>query len=262
MVPGPSYGKFAEFYDELTGNISYVQRAQYFHELLKRYGPKQNTEDILLLDLACGTGSLSFALSDLGYDVIGVDASGEMLSVAMQKNMQRASPLLFLCQTMQELELYGSIDGAICALDSLNHLTNPQDVQEALERVSLFFSQDAVLIFDVNTPYKHEQVLGNQVFVYDCEDVYCVWQNTYHASTRVVDISLDFFEEEDGAYFRSSEQFSERAYTHEEICGFLENAGMVLVDFFAADTLEKPGSDTQRVVYVAKNRHLKQKTQG
>lgn len=259
MAAGPSYGKFAEFYDELTGNISYTQRARYFHELLKRFGPKRDAQDMLLLDLACGTGSLSFALSDLGYDVIGVDASSEMLSVAMQKNMQRVSPLLFLCQEMQELELYGSIDGAVCALDSLNHLLSPQDVQEAFQRVSLFFSQDAVFIFDVNTPYKHEQVLGNQAFVYDCEDVYCVWQNAYHAQTRVVNISLDFFEEENGVYYRSSEQFSERAYTHEEICGFLEKAGMALVDFYAADSLEKPRKETQRVVYVAKNKHLKQK---
>ena len=136
---------------------------------------------------------MSFELADLGYDVMGIDSSYDMLSEAMAKNSQREKPLLFLCQKMQELDLYGTIDAVVCALDSLNHITNSDDVAEVFRRVSLFLDKDAVFIFDVNTPYKHEKILADETFVYDCDGVYCVWQNKFEPKTCSVNISLDFF---------------------------------------------------------------------
>ncbi len=211
------------------------------------------------MDLACGTGSLSFELADLGYDVIGADASYDMLAEAMSKNAEREKPLLFLCQKMQELDLYGTVDAVICALDSLNHITEKEEAAEVFKRVSLFLDKDALFIFDVNTVYKHEKILANETFVYDCDDVYCVWQNKFDEKTYSVDITLDFFNEENGVYYRSGESFTERAYSHDEIMQFAEKAGMELTALFEGDTFNKPLSTTQRAVYVMKNKHLKQK---
>lgn len=248
-----SYSAFARFYDQLTGNISYPQRAAYFDRLLRRHGVG---EGAILLDLACGTGSLSLELAALGYDVIGVDGSPAMLSEAMEKRWEAGrEDVLFLCQDMTELDLYGTIHAAVCALDSLNHITDPAALEEAIGRVSLFMEQGGVFAFDVNTPYKHETVLGNNTFVYDCDSVYCVWQNSYRPEDRTVEISLDFFEQEedeDGCYRRSSESFCERAYPLEELQGMLERCGMALEACYHEDSFDPPRADTQRWVCVAR----------
>ena len=167
------YSYFAGVYDELTGNISYKERAAYFHAIIEKY----RTKGPILLDLACGTGSLSVELSRLGYDVIGVDNSPEMLSVAQQKRCESGEDILFLCQDMTALDLYGTIDATVCALDSINHVTDPKAVRKIFQNVSLFTIPGGLFIFDVNTPYKHRSVLGNNTFVYDCSDVYCVWRS-------------------------------------------------------------------------------------
>ncbi len=155
-----SYSTFASFYDELTDNISYPARAAYFDSIIRRWCPKAS----ILLDLACGTGTLSIELARLGYDVVGTDASEQMLSEAMQnkaralygEDFEREEPsdpsierLLFLCQPMQQLDMYGTIDAAVCALDSLNHITDPAVVQKVFDRVSLFMNPGAVFVFDV-----------------------------------------------------------------------------------------------------------------
>lgn len=163
-----SYNTFAGFYDELTDDISYPRRAAYFDRVIQKFHPGAS----ILLDLACGTGSLSIELARLGYDVVGTDASQQMLSEAMLKkeialygeNFEREEPsdpgiakLLFLCQPMQELDMYGTLDAAVCALDSLNHVTDPQVVQRIFDRVSLFLNPGAVFVFDVNSVYKHRR---------------------------------------------------------------------------------------------------------
>lgn len=259
-----SYNTFASFYDELTDNISYPARAAYFDSIIRRWCPKAS----ILLDLACGTGTLSIELARLGYDVVGTDGSEQMLSEAMQnkvralygEDFEREEPsdpsierLLFLCQPMQQLDMYGTIDAAVCALDSLNHITDPAVVQKVFDRVSLFMNPGAVFVFDVNSVYKHREVLGNNVFVFDREDVFCVWQNTLSEDGFQVQMDLDFFayNDEDDRYTRTQESFCERAYTDEEIRGFIEKSGMKLLETYAGDSFEPVQPDTQRIVYVA-----------
>lgn len=259
-----SYNTFAGFYDELTDNISYPARAAYFDSVIRRFCPQAS----ILLDLACGTGSLSIELARLGYDVVGTDASEQMLSEAMQKkaralygeDFEREEPsdpqvekLLFLCQPMQELDLYGTIDAAVCALDSINHITDPAVVQKVFDRVSLFLNPGAVFVFDVNSVYKHREVLGNNVYVFDREDVYCVWQNSAQEDGTLVQMDLDFFEydEESDRYTRTSETFCERAYSDEQIRAFLQKSGLKLVATYAEDSFEPVQEDTQRIIYVA-----------
>ncbi len=246
------YSAFAGFYDELTGNISYKERANYFDAIIKEF----HTEGPILLDLACGTGSLSVELSRLGYDVIGVDNSADMLSVALEKKYETGEDILYLCQDMTELDLYGTVDTTICALDSINHVTDPKAVRKIFQNVSLFTVPGGLFIFDVNSPYKHREVLGNNTFVYDCENVYCVWQNEYEEESGIVNISLDFFsyDEESDSYQRSSERFKERSYEPAWLEQLLDKCGFDILALYADDSREAPKEDSQRLIYVARKR--------
>ena len=141
------YSVFARYYDELTANIDYKKRGEYFHEIIKKF--KQTKENILL-DLACGTGSISEVMAGLGYDVIGVDLSDEMLGMAIEKKFDSGLNIQYLCQDMRKLDMYGTIDITICALDSINHLASLDDVRKVFENVAFFSEQEGLFIFDEN----------------------------------------------------------------------------------------------------------------
>ena len=239
-----SYDLFAEYYDELMCEVDYPARARYIDGIIRQYKPDAN----LLVDLACGTGSMTVQFADLGYDVIGVDLSENMLSKAREKS---DGSILYLCQSMQELDMYGTIDAFVCTLDSLNHIEDREELILALSRVSLFLEPDGVFVFDMNTLYKHEKILADNAFVYETEDVYCVWQNEYCGDGRV-DIALDFFEQQpDGSYLRDSEDFSEVAYSYEETERMLREAGLRILAAYDDMTLEPPRADSQRIVFAA-----------
>ncbi len=242
-----AYEAFADFYDGLTGNVGYKERAEYILELLGRY----NHDPGLTLDLACGTGSLTLELKKRGVDVYGIDGSADMLSVALQKSSEAGYQILFLRQKMQSLDLYGTIDTCVCTLDSINHMTRPEDVQKTFERVSLFMNPDGLFIFDVNTEYKHRQVLSDNVFVYDKDDVYCVWQNT-PLEENLTEITLDFFIPEGRSYYRLSECFTERAYPEETLRKFLRDAGFEVLDVLGDMSFDAPSECEQRIIFVAK----------
>ncbi len=248
-----SYTVFAEFYDNLTRNVGYQERADYFHRLLQLYG----NGGPLLLDLACGTGTLSVEMSGKGYEVIGVDASYDMLAVAREKAEQKGRDILFLCQKMQHLDLYGTVDVVVCSLDSINHVTKPEDVQKIFQRVSLFLNEGGLFVFDANTIYKHQVILGNNTFVYDMDTVFCVWQNSYEEKGHLVKIQLDFFSREGDAYYRTGESIRERAYSTQELCQWLKDAGLELVSVYDENSMEPPKEKSQRLVYVAK-KHWRQ----
>lgn len=245
-----SYGVFSEFYDALTANVSYDTVSQVLSSLLTRYGKGRG----LLLDLACGTGSVSVRLAKKGYEVIGVDLSPEMLSEAQNKAYSAGQNILFLCQDMTALDLYGTVDAAVCTLDGLCHLPNEESVQAALRKVSLFMNPGGVFLFDVNSVYKHRAVLGNNTFVYDTDDVYCVWQNTLLSDGVTVQMDLDFFEpvSDEGDYVRQSERFTERAYPRETLEAMLRKAGYTVLDVFDGYS-GKPAHDTsERLLFAVR----------
>lgn len=242
-----SYTVFSEFYDALTSNVHYTERADYIETLLKRY----NHDSGITLDLACGTGSLTIELKKRGFDIYGADGSSDMLMIAQQKAYDAELSILFLCQKMQALDLYGTIDTCICTLDSLNHIINKDELQTAFDRVSLFMNAGGIFIFDVNTVYKHKYVLSDNVFVYDKSSVFCVWQNT-PLKDNTTRIDLDFFERCGSMYRRSSESFCERAYAPEELEEIIKKSGFEILDIFGEMTFEAPKNDSQRNVYVLK----------
>ncbi|MGN0452265.1 MAG: class I SAM-dependent DNA methyltransferase [Ruminococcus sp.] len=249
-----SYEIFADFYDELTGNADYKVRAEYILSLCKKF----NHDLGLTLDLACGTGTLTMELKRRGVDIYGIDASCDMLSVAQQKACEARESVLFLCQKMQDLDLFGTINTCICTLDSLNHLPDIKDVKKTFEKVSLFMETGGLFIFDVNTPYKHQKVLADNAFVFDTDNVYCVWQNT-PGDNLLTEISLDFFIPEGDRYIRYSENFSERGYTEEALRALLSETGFEVLAVYGDMTEEKPSEEEQRMIFVAKKLHSIQK---
>ena len=243
-----AYDVLGRFYDRFMQGEDYAGRADYLLRALARHGAKHGT----VLDLACGTGSLSAALAARGCEVIGVDASEQMLAKAAEK--ATAFPdgrLLFLMQEMGELDLYGTVDAAVCTFDGINHLL-AEDVRQAFARVALFLEPGGVFVFDVNTPYKFRRVLGNNAFVYDYEDIYCVWQNAFDEESGICDFLLTFFEQEGQRYVRQDEEFAERAYEDSRLRALLKEARLTPLACYADLSFDAPGEAEERTVYVAR----------
>ena len=244
-----SYESFAKYYDSLQTDVDYLLRTEYLLNLFKKY----DRQPSLLLDVACGTGGFSLCFLKKGIDVIGVDPSCEMLSIARDKLYSNGYNPLLLCQSAKELDLYGTVDGAICCLDSLNHITDADEFMYSIARISLFLEKDRLFIFDLNTEYKHKKVLSGATFTAENENVFCVWRNSVCDKDGIIDINLDFFGKTDGEnYCRSCEDFSERAYSEEFIDTCLENAGLEKVAVFGDMTFDSPKLDEQRIIYVTR----------
>ncbi len=245
-----SYGIFSSVYDILTENVEYEKIANKICSLLSQNGVNGG----LLLDLGCGTGTLSFLLEEKGFEVIGVDPSEDMLAVANEKKYDLDSNTMFLCQNGEELDLYGTIDCAVCSLDTVNHIESLKKIESVFKRISLFMNLGGVLVFDMNTPYKHEKVLGDNTFVYDMDEVYCVWQNSFDKENNRTQIDLDFFikNEDNEDFTRFSESFCEYSYKLADILKILEGCGFEIIST-CDDYCESPTTETtERVTITAK----------
>ncbi len=227
-------------------SVDYSKRADYIVEILKRF----NHNAGITLDLACGTGNLTFELAKRNFDIYGIDMSQEMLSKALDKNYDNNMDILFLCQKMQNLDLYGTIDTCVSSMDSINHIVSQNDLQEAFNKVGLFMVKGGYFIFDCNTIFKHKNILADNTFVYDVDEVFCVWQNSL-SDNNIVNITLDFFEPNGNVYYRTTENFSERAYSTDTIEIMLNNSGFKLSAVYDDLTFDKPKDNSQRIVYVA-----------
>jgi len=243
------YSSLAMVYDRLM-EVDYSERAEYLLSLFSLHGGKYGT----LLDLACGSGSLTLELAKRGCDMVAVDGSEDMLAAAMEKGADADVEALWLCQDMTELDLYGTVEGAVCTLDSLNHLPSSAAVGEVLRRLSLFVEPKGLLIFDVNTPYKHREVLGDNAFVFEEEDFLCAWRNRYTVRDNKVTMLLDIFvEQEDGVYERFEEEITERAYSLKKWEEMLKAAQFTPLAVYGDLTTEAPCATEERWVIVARN---------
>ena len=235
------YEALAASYDGLTRDIPYEKYLRFFKSLLKQYGVKPKT----VLDLACGTGSLSVLLAKSGYAVLGVDRSEDMLTVAAEKAMElEENQPFFVAQPMQRLRIPEPVDACVCALDSINYVTNPQDVQKAFRRVYESLRPGGLFVFDINTPYKLENLDG-QVFLDETEDSYCVWRTFFSEKTKICTYQVDLFRlQADGAWERDYEEHRERAWSAEELTAFLTDAGFEKIAI-TGDLTRRPPKDTE-----------------
>lgn len=241
-----SYGKFAEIYDKLMFDVPYDEYADFIEKIFT----KHNLHPELILDLACGTGSLALLLSERGYDVIGADASLEMLSVARRKN--GAESILFLNQSMQQFELYGTVDVIICALDSLNYVTNIDELYEVLRLCANYLNDGGLLIFDVNSEYKFRNIFAKNTYSYETDDVIYIWENCFDEPKMTCDFFLTFFiRERSGLYERFDEQHVQRCYTDDEICSALLKNGFSLIKKYDGYTENNAKITSERILYEA-----------
>ena len=238
------YGDFAEAYDALTFNVPYDEIAEYYNEILCSL-----TKGKRLLDMGCGTGNLSVRMTALGFDVIGQDASEEMLTIAAAKS----TDIRWICQNMSETELGEPADAVISTLDSINHLQDADEMEKCFRAVSRNLKSGGVFAFDVNTIYKHREILGSNTFIYDVDGIYCVWQNEFDPADNGVGIELDlFFEEEDGVYTRGYESFREVAVSENELRRRLERAGFQIVDIWEYLTHGIPNERSEKLMVIAR----------
>ena len=240
------YDAIARVYDKLNKEIDYKLWADFFEKCFDRY---MTSRPELVLDLACGTGRMTRELSSRGYDMIGVDGSADMLSEAYSQNEE--GRILYLLQDMRSFELYGTVGAVVCCLDSLNYLLEESELRMTFEGVHNYLDPDGLFIFDMNTPYKFENVYGDNAYILEDEDdgygIYCGWQNEYDRESGICDFYLSLFEEnEDGGYIRSDEHQRERCYGDEKIRELLALCGFELLGIFSDYDFSEISEKTER----------------
>ena len=244
-----SYGFLADCYDRLTRDVDYIAWADYIEKHFANSLPGKT-----VLDLACGTGSLTRELALRGYEMIGVDRSPEMLAVAAEKN-RGIAPIepMFLCQSMEKLDLYGNIDACVCCLDSVNYVTDPKKLARAFERVRLFLTPGGLFLFDVNSPARLEELDG-QIFLDETEDTYCVWRAEFSKRSRICSYFMDLFrlDEASGKWDRGEELHRERAYTPEELTAMLEAVGFCHIRRHGELKMRSPAPGERRIFFTAR----------
>lgn len=246
-----AYTGFAAVYDMFMDNIPYEAWSGYLTELLREYGVK----DGLVLDLGCGTGTLTRLLADRGYDMIGVDISDEMLEIAMEKQADKPDGILYLQQDMREFELYGTVRAVVSICDSMNYLMEYEDLVQVFKLVNNYLDPGGVFIFDLNTVYKYREELGEQTIAENREDGSFIWENFFDEEELVNEYDLTIFiREEDGRYRKYEETHYQRAYPLAAVKQAIDEAGMEFVAAYDAFTKEPPREDSERVYVVARER--------
>ena len=281
------YRAIASAYDRFNADVDYERWSDFIEACFERFLPAKPE---IVLDLACGTGRMTFPLADRGYDMIGIDGSAEMLAEAFDKSGKRTDRLfeeicarlgvdpdgefsdaameelskhptpLFLQQDMRDFELYGTVDATVCCLDSLNYLCGDGDLLACLQCIHLYLAPGGLLVFDVNSPHKFAHTYGNHAYILEDEDehgraVFCGWQNEYDPESRLCKFYLSLFaEDEDGRYVRADEEQTERCYDEAEIRAALDEAGFDLCGMFADFDFSPVMPDTERWYVVARTR--------
>ena len=241
------YGDFAVLYEKLQ-DIDYEAYADYVEKIFE----KENIKPELVLDLACGTGTLTSILAKRGYDMIGIDMSFEMLDIAREKMYDESLDILYLNQDMTEFELYGTVDAIICSLDGVNYLTEKGDLLKTLKLVKNYLNPGGIMVFDINSEYKLSTVLGNNTYVTEEKDIFYVWQNEYDEKKKICYFNLDFFEKQGDKYIRYTEEQAERAYSETEIRETAKEAGLEVAGFYGGFSFDAPTETTERCFVVLK----------
>lgn len=247
-----AYHALAASYDRLTSDVDYAAIVAFYQQILDSEGLQPKTA----VDLACGTGSVALLLAQKGIRVTAVDMAEDMLTVACAKTADMENPPAFVCQKLQQLRLPKGVDLAVCALDSLDYILDPDDCAEAIRRVYKVLNPGGIFIFDVNTPEKLRAMDG-QVFLDEDDDVYCVWRGQFDELTNICSYGMDLFQRSGDVWQRSFEEHCEYAYSELQLRGFLKAAGFTHVEVYADRKFEAPAAGEQRIYFKARKGRIK-----
>ena len=252
-----SYESFARVYDLFMDNIPYEEWCGYLTGLLE----DQGIRDGLVLELGCGTGNMTRLLAVKGYDILGVDNSVDMLEIAMEKKEEEGQDILYLLQDMREFELYGTVRAVVSVCDSMNYLTEEEDLLEVFRLVNNYLDPGGIFIFDLNTEYKYEEILGEATIAEDREDASFIWDNYYDPEEQINEYDLALFipVEKDGEtlYRKYEETHYQKAYSLEKVKELLAKAGMEFVDAYDAFTRNPVKEDSERIYILAREKGKK-----
>ena len=243
-----AYTGFAEVYDVFQDNVPYEEWCAYVVGLLRKNG----ISDGLVLDMGCGTGSLTELLSKAGYDMIGIDNSGEMLQIAMDKCLVSGLDILYLQQDMREMELYGTVRAVVSICDSMNYIMEYEDLVQVFWLVNNYLDPGGVFIFDLNTEYKYREMLADYTFAEDREESSFIWNNFYDQDNRVNEYDLTLFVREGELYRKFEETHYQRAYGLKEVKRAVREAGMEFVTAYDACTHSPIREDSERIYVIAR----------
>lgn len=267
-----AYTGFAQVYDTFMDDTPYEEWAEYLSELLHTYGVADGeaeektelaAERNTVVDLGCGTGVLTELLSDAGYDMIGIDNSDEMLAVALARRECSGKDILYLHQDMRELELYGAAGAIVSVCDSINYILEEEELLDVFRRVNNYLYPGGVFIFDFNTVYKYETVIGDATIAENREDCSFIWENCYDVESGINEYDLtvfvkDIIKGQSGAncgrelFERFTETHFQRGYTPEQMCSLIKQAGMELIQLMDADTHGEVHAQSERIYVVAR----------
>lgn len=250
------YTGFAAVYDLFMDNVPYDEWADYIQHLLYQYG----IDSGLLLELGCGTGSMTGRLADRGFDMIGIDNSEEMLQLAREKSGEKQG-ILYLCQDMREFELYGTVAAVISVCDSMNYILTEEELLQVFRLVNNYLDPGGVFIFDLDTEYAYKDILGENTIAENREEGSFIWENFYYEEERINEVNLTLFiPEEDSEYYRKFEETHYRkAYTLDTVRRLIEEAGMEWVAVYDTLTEIIPGEDSERVYIIAREKRQQNK---
>lgn len=239
------YSEFAFVYDALTDDIDYKETVGYLEKIFEK---QMNCKPKLILELACGTGSVTSLLAEKGYDMIGADLSEDMLNIAREKCDQS---VLLLNQDMTDFELYGTVDVILCLLDSVNYVTDKKKLQKMFSLAHNYLEYGGLFIFDINSSYKLKNIIAENTFIRETEDIYSVWENEQDGES--VKFCLNFFvKNENNSYERFCEEHKERIYEIDEVLKMLKKAGFEDVKVYGNNTFKPPSEKEERIYFIAK----------
>lgn len=246
-----SYTSFAAVYDMFMDNIPYEEWASYVISLLREEG----IDDGLVLDLGCGTGSLTEILAREGYDMTGIDLSPDMLQIAMEKRMESGRDILYLNQDMREFELYGTVRAIISICDSMNYLLEKKDLVQTLRLANNYLDPGGIFIFDLNTEHKYRDILGQCTIAEDREESSFIWDNNFDEETGINEYNLSLFiQEEEDLYRKYQETHYQKAYSLDKVKAAVKEAGMELAAIYDAFTRNAPSENSERIYVIARER--------
>lgn len=243
-----AYEGFAEVYDVFMDDVDYDNWVDYIEKIWNM----NNLKPKLIAELGCGTGNVTERLGAKGYDMIGIDISEDMLAEAREKSMENQNGVLYLLQDMREFELYGTVDTIISLFDSLNYITEENDLLKVFKLVNNYLEPEGIFIFDLNTKYKFQSILADNTFTQTNEDSAYIWENYYDDETEINEYYMNIFVEgEDGRYERFEEVHYEKAYSIDTVTQLLEKSGLKLINIYDAYTFDEPKENSERLFFVA-----------